>query len=112
MKHSAEQVEAIVKILLQDIDREYYSDIPMKIQSKANAEVPGTDITVVDAWVVRIPVHDDQFDKVEPAFIAVFIDDDTEVVAGYIDGSGGRPIPMRAEKDAVTGKYRLKGTTQ
>lgn len=108
MKHTEEQIVTLIKSLMQDLNREYYSTIPMKISFKANLSYPFFDQPLANAWVARVPVRDDQFHKTEPDYIVIIVNDDTTEIESYLDGSSGRPVPLRAKKNSPTGKYRLE----
>ena len=108
MIHTEKQIEEIALKLLSDIDREYLITPPIEIELLQGFKPFVGNPVVEKAWEVRIPVHDDMLNTVNPAYILVFINDSNGEIIEYIDGGGGRPIPLYAEKDPTTGKYILK----
>ena len=97
MNHTEEEIKNIVLKLLKDIDRTYLDNSEIFIESNKDIKIPGIKKTLSIGWKIDVPVTDDQFHKDEPAFILVYIDDDSGTIEGYLDCSMGRPVPMKAD---------------
>lgn len=106
MIYTEKQVEDLVRQLMKDLKREYYEKNDIYISFENNIKIPVIDKVINNCWHIAVDVHDDQFNKDEPASILIFIDDDTLEIEGYLDCSMGRPVPMIAKK-MDNGKYGL-----
>ena len=106
MIHAKKEIEDLVRKLMKDIDREYYQQNEILIAFENNLDALHYKKIIKNCWLVNIDVHDDQFNKDEPATIIIYIDDDTLKIEGYLDCSMGRPVPMIAKKMG-NGKYGL-----
>lgn len=106
MTHTKQEIETLSTRVLEDLKRDYYTQIPLKIDFENNLEIiPSTKI-LQNGWIVSVSVHDDQFDN-EDGCLYMYIDDDNGKVEGYVDCSMGRPVPCRAIKGS-DGKYKLE----
>lgn len=98
MKHTKQEVEAIIKKLLKDIKRAYHTKEDIWIGFENNLVIVGTRKVINNGWLIGVPVDDDQWNKEEGASIIIIIDDDTLEIVNYLDCSMGRPVPMKAIK--------------
>lgn len=106
MKHTKQEIEAVIQQLMKDTDRKYYTDREIHINFENDKNIIQFKRIVKNCWLINVPVHDDQSNKEESEFIIIYIDDDTLEIIGYLDCSMGRPIPMIAKK-MDNGKYGL-----
>jgi hypothetical protein len=106
MKHTVKDIEVKIKKLLADIKRAYYDHLDLVIESNVHSNASYLSTPLVNGWLIKVPVHDDQFNQTEPDYILILVDDDSGKIVSYRDGSMGRPVPMRAELNDE-GKYKL-----
>lgn len=106
MKHTKKEVEIIVRKLMEDTERQYYKQNEIYIEFKRNNHLLQFKKTIENCWHIAVDVHDDQWNKEEPASIIIFINDDNLEIEGYLDCSMGRPFPMLPFKNNK-GKYEL-----
>lgn len=107
MQHTEQQIESIVKNLLNDLEQEYRKEEKIVILFETQTKIPGTSTLIDACWVVGVPVDDEQFGHKDGSSIIIFIEDDTGNIIGYLDCSGGRPNLLRAQKNEE-GKYFLE----
>lgn len=107
MKHTEKDIEVKIKKLLTDIKRAYYDHLDLVIEGNVHSNAPYLSTPLINGWLIKVPVHDDQFNQPEPDYILILVDDDSGEIVSYRDGSMGRPVPMKATKNA-SGKYELQ----
>lgn len=109
MKHTPKEIEEIVKKFLEDIQSDYFDDVPFETVILKNIKKSYTcNIDIALAWRVFVEVEYDYRpgNRENCADLIITIDDATGEIEGYLDGSGGRPIPCYARLDE-DGIYRL-----
>lgn len=106
MNYTKENIDVLVKKILKDISRPYFTNKSFSIELVNNEFIYDTKQTIEKCWNVVVYVQEDQFpDKEEYGVLLIRIDDNTGEIVSYLDFSCGRPIPMKAvlKKD----KYQL-----
>jgi hypothetical protein len=107
MKHTKEQIKEIIKRLLVDIKRPYYTSKEFEIEFDKSIKPLFVNKNIANAWEVTVYVQEDQFrDKDEYGYIIIVINDDTGSIESYADLSCGRPVPSKARLNSE-GKYEL-----
>lgn len=106
MKHSKKEIETVVRKLMEDIERQYFKEKEFHIEFTQNKHLLQFKKTIENCWKIDVLVHDDQWNKDEPASILIYINDDNLQFEGYLDCSMGRPVPLVPFKDN-NGKYVL-----
>jgi hypothetical protein len=105
MKHTKEQIEKVVVQLMTDIKRFYLKDEKMTFKFKNNVQVLRSKEIIANAWVVVVPVENEQWGGLDG--IIIEIDDDTLDIKSYMDSSCGRPDIYKGIKKP-DGKYDLE----
>jgi hypothetical protein len=106
MKHTKIEIDKMMRKLMKDIDRDYYHNLQIYAELQKEKFLQHFKKTIKNCWLVNIPVHDDQSNKEEPDSIIIYVNDDTAEIEGYLDGSMGRPVPLKARLNNE-GKYEL-----
>ena len=106
MKNTKQEIEKIVRQIMVDTEREYYEDRKIHIDFMKNEEVLHINKTIENCWLINVSVHDDQFNRPEPATIIMYMNDDTNKIECYLDCSMGRPFPLAVVLNEK-GKYEF-----
>ncbi|GEM_PF-5417294 len=107
MKYTKEQINNLIKQMLQDTKRPYFEHMPFEIEFQNNVKPLFIKTKIKNAWDIYVYVQEDQFpDKQEFGIISILLNDDTGDIESYADMSCGRPVPFKAK--LKNGKYEFE----
>ena len=105
MKHAQEQIHTLTLQLLKDIKQYYLENEKWSFKFENNIRILDSNEIVANAWVVVVPVENEQWGGIDG--IIIKIDDDTLAIKSYMDSSCGRPDIYKGIKKP-DGKYDLE----